>query len=157
MKILRQLSVFLAIALAPVAFCASITAQSAITYTEDGVTKTLAAGETASIPDGSTFALVRGAVSVQGTANVNTGNGTAAVTGGSMFVEVSGNRARVSNPPGATGTVTFTKPTGEVTTIATGSEIFSAIDGVNTLVVVVDVIGDLDLPGFEIGPIGTPL
>lgn len=158
MKMLRQITVFLALALAPAAFCATITANSAVTYTDGGVVKTLAAGDTLTITDGDTFELVRGAISVSGTAAVDAGNGTAEVSGGSMFVEVKGNRARVSNI-GDSGAVSFTKPSGDETSIDSGSEIFSAASTTDTLVVVVEEIGATDLPGFDVDPVptGTPL
>jgi ferric-dicitrate binding protein FerR (iron transport regulator) len=158
MKMLRQLTVLLALALAPLAFGATITAQSAVTYSVDGSIMTLNAGDVLEIPDGATFELVRGAVSVTGTAKVNAGNGTATVTGGSMFVQVQGDRARVSNVGTGSGTVSFEKPNGEVTSISAGSEVFSAVAGADTLVVLVEDINAVDLPDFDVDPVvGTAL
>ena len=158
MKMLRHLTVLLAIALAPFAIGATITAQSAVTYTVDGSILTLNAGDVLEIPDGTSFDLVRGAVSVSGSASVNAGNGTATVTDGAMFVQVQGDRARVSNIGTADGSVSFKTPDGEITPINAGSEIFSAVAGAETLVVLVEDINAVDLPDFDVDPVvGTDL
>ena len=159
MKMLRQLTFLLALSLAPFAFGASAVTQSAVTYSIDGAIMTAAAGETIEIPDGSSFELIRGAISVTGTASINAGNGTAAVQNGSMFVQVQGDKARVSNIGDGSSQVTFTEPSGDVTEVDVGAEIFSALQGTDTVVIEVDD-NDFDLPDFDVDPnlpVGSPI
>jgi len=153
MKMLRHITAFLALAIAPIAFGASAVTQSAITYSIDGSIMTAAAGETIEIPDDATFQLIRGAISVSGTATINAGNGTASVQNGSMFVQVQGDKARISNIGDPSSEVSFTEPDGDVTDVDAGSEIFSSLAGSQTLVLEVEAINDFDLPDFDVNPV----
>lgn len=158
MKMLRRLTILMAVVLAPIAFGATITAQSAVTYNDGGQIKTLAAGESLEIPDGSTFSLARGSVTVTGTAKVDVGTGVAVATNASMYVEVKGNNAKISNvSPTSAGQVSFVKASGVETIIETGNEIIASVGSDDSLTVVEQEITPVDLPDLDVTPVGTNL
>ena len=149
MKILRSLTVFAMITAATAAFGATVTGLTG-TATYNG--NPISNGDT--IPDGATIDLLSGTIQVQGTINVNAGNGVSSVSGGEMLVEVRGDLSRTA---AYDGIVSFT-PKGKPTqSILVGQELFGADAGADTLIII-ENINAIDLPGFEDIPpvVGTP-
>ncbi|MFP4282290.1 MAG: hypothetical protein ACLFU2_06680 [Opitutales bacterium] len=148
MNKLRNFSLFLAFFAFVSLAQAAIVAQGTVTYIDtNGDTQTAAEGET--ISDLAT--LVNGAITASGVSSIDVGTGTVNATGGEVFIEKKGRRARVVNTGGDSG-VTFTPTGGSPQSVEADSQIVTIARGATS--VVVDIPGPTSsgdvLPGFEV-------
>lgn len=144
----KILSAFLAIAVTSLSFGA-IVAETDITYLDNGVQMTAAAGSTIT---GTNIELLNGAARVSGSDSVKLGNGDVAANGGEAVIERRGTRSLVSSV--GTAGVTYTAAGGAQKTLGTNEQAVVLNRGPSALVVVLPTFNTA-LPGFTPVVVGT--